>query len=40
MDKIVSIHHVEKGAFQNGNIENDPEEVVLVFDRNPDYEDL
>ena len=29
MDKVVSVHHVDKGAFQKGNIEHDPEEVVL-----------
>ena len=40
MDKIVCVHHVDKGAFQKGNIEHDPEEVVLVFDRDPNYEEL
>ena len=40
MDKIVCVHHVDKCGFQKGNIEHDPEEVVLVFDRDPNYEEL
>src|SRR5664279_4030819 len=40
MDKIVSVHHVDKDAFLKGNIEHDPEEVVLVFDRNPNYAEV
>ena len=37
MERIVHVHHVDKDAFFEGNIEPDPEEVDLVFDRSPSY---
>ena len=35
MEKFVSVHHVYKDSFLRGNVEHDPEEVVLMFDSNP-----
>ena len=31
------MHHVDKEAFFKGNVEHDPEEKVVVFDRSPNY---
>ena len=40
MEKFVSVHHVDKGSFLRGNVEHDPEEVVLMFDSNPNYAEV
>jgi hypothetical protein len=34
---IVHVHHVDKDAFFKGNLEPNPEEVDLVFDRSPSF---
>ena len=33
MARIVHVHHVDKDAFLKGNIEPDPDELYLVFER-------
>jgi hypothetical protein len=40
MARIVSIHHVDKEAFVKGNIDDDLEEVVLVFEHTPTYAEM
>lgn len=40
MKRIVHVHHVDKDAFLKGNIEPDPEELDLVFDRSPNYAEV
>ena len=40
MEKFVSVHHVDKGSFLRGNVEHDPEKVVLMFDSNPKYTEV
>jgi hypothetical protein len=40
MDKIVHVHHVDKDAFLKGNLELDPKEVDLVFDRSPSFAEV
>ena len=40
MERMVSVHHVDKDAFLKGNVEHDPEEKVLVFDRSPNYAEV
>ena len=37
MERLVSVHHVDKEAFLKGNVEHDPDEIVVVFDRSPNY---
>ena len=40
MERLVSVHHVDKEAFLKGNIDHDPEEIVVLFDRSPNYVEL
>ena len=40
MERIVHLHHVDKDAFLKGNIEPDPDEHDLVFDRSPNYAEV
>ena len=40
MARIVNVHHVDKDAFLRGNIEPDPFEFDLVFERSPTYAEL
>jgi hypothetical protein len=40
MTRIVHVHHADKDAFLKGNIEPDPDEVDLVFERSPNYADV
>ena len=40
MARIVNVHHVDKDAFLRGNIESDPLEFDLVFERSPTYAEL
>lgn len=37
MARIVHVHHVDKDSFLKGNIEPDPDEIDLVFERSPNY---
>jgi hypothetical protein len=37
MARIVHVHHVDKDSFLKGNIDPDPDEVDLVFERSPNY---
>jgi hypothetical protein len=37
MARIVSVHYVDKDEFMKGNVELDPDEVVMVFERSPNY---
>ena len=37
MERLVSVHYVDKEAFLKGNVEHDPDEIVVVFDRSPNY---
>jgi hypothetical protein len=40
MARIVHVHHVDKDAFLKGNIEPDPDELDLVFERSPNYAEV
>ena len=40
MARIVHVHHVDKNAFLRGNIEPDPDELDLVFERTPTYAEV
>ena len=40
MARIVHVHHMDKEAFLRGNIEPDPDEIDLVFDRSPTYAEV
>ena len=40
MARIVNVHHVDKDAFLRGNIEPDPFEFDLVFERSPTFTEL
>ena len=40
MARIVHVHRVDKDAFLKGNIQPDPDERVLVFDRSPNYDEV
>ena len=40
MSRIVHVHHVDKDAFLKGNMEPDPDEVDLVFERSPTYAEV
>jgi len=40
MARLVHVHHVDKDAFLKGNIELDPDELDLVFDRSPNYAEV
>ncbi|KAK1605283.1 hypothetical protein QYE76_028956 [Lolium multiflorum] len=40
MARIVHVHHVDKDSFLKGNIDPDPDEVDLVFERSPNYEEV
>ena len=40
MEKMVSVHHVDKEAFLKGNVEHDSEEKVVVFARSPNYAEV
>ena len=40
MERLVSVHHVDKEAFLKGNIDHDLEEIVVLFDRSPNYVEL
>ena len=37
MERLVSVHHVDKEAFLKGNMDDDLDEIVVVFDRSPNY---
>uniref|UniRef100_A0ACD5ZSE8 Uncharacterized protein n=1 Tax=Avena sativa TaxID=4498 RepID=A0ACD5ZSE8_AVESA len=37
MARIIHVYHVDKDAFLRGNIEPDPDEPDLVFERTPTY---
>uniref|UniRef100_A0ACD5VUB9 Uncharacterized protein n=1 Tax=Avena sativa TaxID=4498 RepID=A0ACD5VUB9_AVESA len=37
MVKNINVHHVDKAAFLKGDVECDPEEVVMVFGTSPTY---
>jgi hypothetical protein len=37
MAKIIHVHHVDKEAYLKGNIEPDPDELDLVFERTHTY---
>ena len=40
MARIVHVHHVDKDAFLKGNMEPDPDEEALVFERSPTYAEV
>ena len=40
MARIVHVHHVDKDAFLKGNIEPDPDELDIVFERSPTYAEV
>ena len=40
MARIVHVHHVDKDAFLRGNIEPDPDEHAIVFERSPNYAEV
>jgi hypothetical protein len=40
MARIVHVHRVDKDDFLKGNIEQDPNELDLVFDRSPNYAEV
>ncbi|KAK1650572.1 hypothetical protein QYE76_068377 [Lolium multiflorum] len=40
MARIVHVHHVDKDSFLKGNIDPDPDEVDLVFERSPNYAEV
>ena len=40
MEKMVSVHHVDKEAFLKGNVEHDSEEKVVVFGHSPSYAEV
>jgi hypothetical protein len=40
MKIVVHVHHVNKDTFLKGNIELDPEEIDLVFDRSLSYDEV
>jgi hypothetical protein len=40
MARIVHVHHVDKEAYLKGNIEPDPDELDLVFERTPMYAEV
>src|SRR3954465_14198776 len=40
MARIVHVHHVDKDAFLRGNIEPDLDELDLVFERTPTYDEV
>jgi hypothetical protein len=40
MLRIFHVHHVEKDAFSKGNIEPDPDELDLAFERCPNYAEV
>jgi hypothetical protein len=40
MVRIVHIHHVDKEAYLKGNIEPDPDELDLVFERTLTYAEV
>jgi hypothetical protein len=40
MARIVHVHHVDRDSFLKGNIEPDPDEVDLVFERSPNYAEV
>ena len=37
MERLVSVHHVDKEAYLKGNVDHDPEEIVVMLDRSPNY---
>ena len=37
MERMVSVHHVDKDAFLKGNVEHDSKEKVVVFDHSLNY---
>jgi hypothetical protein len=40
MARIVIAHHADKEDFLKGNVEVDPKEVMMVFDRSPNYAEV
>jgi hypothetical protein len=40
MARIVHVHHVDKEAYLKGNIEPDPDELDLVFERTHTYAEV
>jgi hypothetical protein len=40
MARIVSVHFVDKEAFLKGNLDGDPDVVVMVFDHSPTYAEV
>jgi hypothetical protein len=40
MARIVHVHHVDKEAYLKGNIEPNPDELDLVFERTPTYAEV
>jgi hypothetical protein len=40
MEIIVHVHHVDKNAYLKENLELDPEEVDLVFNRSPNFAEV
>jgi hypothetical protein len=40
MTRVVSVHYVNKDAFMKGNVELDPELVMMVFERTPNYAEV
>uniref|UniRef100_A0ACD5X442 Uncharacterized protein n=1 Tax=Avena sativa TaxID=4498 RepID=A0ACD5X442_AVESA len=40
MTRIVHVHHVDKDVFLKGNIEPDPNELDMVFERSPTYTEV
>jgi hypothetical protein len=40
MARIVHVHHIDKEAYLKGNLEPDPDELDLVFERTPTYAEV
>ena len=40
MSRIVHVHHVDKDAFLKGNLETDPDELAIVFEQSPTYDEV
>jgi hypothetical protein len=37
MARIIHVHHVDKEAYLKGNMDPDPDELDLLFERSPAY---
>jgi hypothetical protein len=40
MARIVIAHHADKEDILKGNVEVDPKEVMMMFDRSPNYAEV